>query len=261
MNNSMNGPLRTVQDYALEVSRGRVNGAKPIQGIGRLVTAGAVTNNIIWPNGAFNIPLITGDTVSIVSSSDQDKPGGTGIRSIEMHYVDVDLAEKSITIDLNGVTPVASFLTGVRFIQCLHVHTAGSGAAAAGLIEVYREGAPTIIFSLIEVAAVRCTSSARMVPAGKQLMLLGAVGSSVSGTAAAGTNVEIVATELDSHQYIDPYIFIPYPSIGVQDGSEAYTFPTPGKFKPGTILAMRATTDKSSVISGDWFGILEDLVE
>lgn len=258
--NSYNGPLRTVQGYGAEVARGEVAGATIFGAYGKLTTGGAVVNNIIWPNGAFTFPdQVTGETISFVSSSAQDAVGGTGVSRVEVHYLDVDLQPQSAFITLTGITPVTGQLSGVRFIQCMHVEDVGTDVSAAGLVEAYRATDAAVVFSLIEAGAERCSSSMRMVPAGKRLMVEAAVASSVSGTAAAGTIVEIVATELDNHQYLNPFIWMPHGSIGVQDGSEALAFPSPIPFKAGTIVGMRTTSDKVATITGDWFGILEEV--
>lgn len=262
------GKTVTIQPIGFEEARGRQGGTIPEVGVGRLVTAGAVTENIIWPNGDFTVPnQTTGEDISFRSSSAQDAVGGTGIERLEIHYLDVDLNPQVTQVTLTGTTPVTGQLTGCRFIQCMHVNSdadgnvdIGTGLHAAGLIEAYRAGteADPVAFSLIVAGAVRCTSSLRMVPRGKRALIEGATASAVSGTSAARVIAELVSTELDNHQYLNPPVFIPGPSIGIQDGSEAFIFPVPPAFKAGTIVGLRATTDKGADISGSWFGKYED---
>jgi len=260
MYDSFNGPLRTVQNYALEVSRGRFNGSRPIGAYGRVDTAGAVDDIVVWPGGTFYYPdQTTGEDITFVSSSAEDAPGGTGAQSIEVHYLDVNLDIKRATIALNGVTPVTGQLSGVRFIQCMHVETVGTAVSAVGLIEAYRATDSAVVFSLISAGGRRCSSSMRMVPRNMQLVLLGMIGSSTSGTAAARAVIDFVATELDSHQYLNPFMPIPHQSLGLQDSSEAYTSPVPFRFKAGTVVGFQVTTDKGAVITADWVGILEDI--
>lgn len=263
------GKTVTTQPIGFEEARGRQGGTIPEIGVGRLVTAGAATNNIIWPNGAFVVPDQTvGEAISFRSSSAQDAVGGTGIEKLEVHYLDVNLEPQSKIITLTGTTPVTGQLSGCRFIQCMHVNAdaagnvdIGTGLVAAGLIEAYRAGteADAVVFSLISAGAVRCTSSLRMVPKGKRALVEGATTSAVSGTAAARVVVELIATELDTHQYLNPPVFMPAPSIGIQDGSETFQFPIPPIYKEGTIIGLRASTDKGADISGSWFGKYEDV--
>lgn len=259
-NTSNDGKRVTTQQYTHEIARGRVPGASVFGGYGKLEAAGAVTKNVIWPNGAFNFPdQVTGEDISFVSTSAQDAVGGDGISKVEIHYLDVDLNPQSVGITLTGATPVTGQLSGVRFIQCMHIKEVGVDLAAAGLIEAYRAGteAAPIVFSLISVGDERCLSSLRMVPNGKTAFFQGAVGSAISGTAAARVVIELVATELDDHQYINPFILIPYTSVGVQDNGEAFVPPGPLVFKTGTVIGFRATSDKGATISANWFGWLE----
>lgn len=257
-NTSNDGKRVTTQQYTHEIARGRVSGASIFGGFGKLEAAGAVTKNVVWPNGVFTFPdQTTGETISFVSTSGEDAVGGDGISVVEVHYLDVDLVPQSEEITLTGLTPVTGQLSGVRFIQCMHIKEVGITLEAEGLITAYREGAASVVFSLISVGDERCESSLRMVPKGKTAFFQGAVGSAISGTAAARISIELVATELDNHQYVDPFILIPYTSVGLQDNSEAFVSPGPIPFKEGTVIGFRATSDKGATISANWFGWLE----
>ena len=254
---SNNGPLRTVQDLGVQIARGNVTGAKPEGSFGELTLTGADANRIIWPNGAFKIPDAAGINVDIVSSNINDIDGGSGVNEVEVHYLDIDLNEQAVIIPLNGTTPIVNAITGVRFINCMHIQVTGTnGQGALGEIKAY-VGAQ--IYSEIKAGDVRCSSSARMVPKGKRTMVSGIVASAISGTAAARALVQVVATELDAHQYTDQGLFIPFGSIGLQDSSEGFNLPVPLPFSEGTVIAMLLkTTDKAALITADWFGWIED---
>lgn len=242
--------------FPVQVARGLVSGAQPIGSYGERTTAGAETNRIIWPNGVFTLPDAAGVQMSIVSTSANDAAAGTGIQTIEIHYLDEDLIEKTEIVTLNGLTPVLTTATNIRFINCMHIQTYGANAYAAGDITASNGGTT---YSQISTNETRCTSSARMIPAGKRAFLAGASAGSVSGTAATSAVVRIVATELDNHQYIDPLIFIPFGSVGIQDTSESFNFPVPLPFSAGSVIAMSATVDKAATVTGSWFGWLEDV--
>ena len=259
---SNNGKLATTQTYQHEVVRGKVVGASTFGAFGKL-EAGVVTKNVVWPGGAFTFPdQVTGEDITFVSTSAQDGVAGTGIRVLEIHYLDVDLAPQVAEITLNGSTAVTGQLSGVRFIQDIHIgHGAtdvGTGLSAAGVITAYRAGAPLVIFSTMAIGSERAESSLRMVPKGKKAFFQGAVGSSISGTAAARAIIEAVATQIAGHQYLDPFIFVPFAAVGVQDGAISPTVPSPVSFDEGTVIGMRVTTDKGASILADWFGWLED---
>lgn len=263
-NESNNGPRRTIQDLALEIARGRVPGAEPFGSFGEFAAAGGEVNHIVWPNGPFIYPdVVTGLDWEVVSSNINDTVGGSGVEQIEVHFLKAGLIPDHVTINMNGTTPVAvdadsNPLPTSFFFQCTHIQTIGTfGAGAAGNITIRPVGGGAT-YALIKEGDIRCASSARMVPVNKRAIVYGLVGSSISGTAAAQAKIQIVATELDNHQYADQGLFIPFGSIGVQDASEAFVLPVPGVYNAGTIIAMNTSVDKAATVTGDWFGWLED---
>lgn len=248
-----------VNQFLIEIARGNVAGATPISAYGRYVATGATSNHLIWPDGVFNIPSSAGVQMTLVSSSveDDNTPGGTGARTVEIHYLDANLVPQSEIIALNGTVSVTTIATNIRFIQCIHIVTAGSAKSFVGTLTVTNGG---ITYAQVEAGARRCASSARMVPKGKKLYIAGAVGGSVSGTAAAGAQIKLSSTNFDGHDLTSQLIFQPFGSMGMQDTSIPYTFPIPaGPFSEGTIVAMEVTVDKASTITGDWFGWIEDV--
>ena len=241
--------------YREAVSKGIITGARLESSFGERTTVGAETNFPVWPDGAFTLPAITGVQMSIVSTSAADSSAGNNIRTLELHYLDANLAEQHETIILNGLTPVLSVATNIRFIQCMHIATYGVSATAAGTITATNTA---IVYSQISTGEVRCTSSFRMVPAGKKLFIDSLIGSSVSGTAVARTIIKLVASELDAHQYISPLILIPHASIGVQDTATTLTLHGSPSFSAGSVVGFVHSSDKAAIISASWFGHLEN---
>lgn len=244
--------------YMVEVARGNVPGAEPFGAFGELTTAGAVTNHLIWPvagTPALNVPPDPGVQMTIVSTSAQDGVGGTGIRSIHIHYLDGNLDDQNEEVILNGTTPVTTVATDIRFVQCAHLETYGSGKAAAGNITISSGG---ITYSYIATGSVRCSSSARRVPRGKTAFVHALWAGSASGTAAAASTIRIGSSFIANHDYTEDGIIIPYASISVQDGSEALTLMEVIPFPEGTVIGMTTTTDKAATISGGWAGWIED---
>jgi len=244
-----------VSDFGTSVARGRMLGTNPFGGYGERVASAGETNRVIWPNGIFTLPPAAGVQMSIVSTSVDDDITGTNTRTLEMHYIDGNGDEQHEVVNLNGVTPVLTAATDIRFINCLHIHDVGANSSAAGTITASNGGTT---YAEISAGNVRCTSSMRMVPTGKTCYIAGAVAGAVSGTSAAKVIVKVVASELDAHQYIDPLILIPYGGVAVQDVSEAYNFPVPLKFTAGSVVGLILTTDKAATVTGSWFGWLED---
>lgn len=244
-----------VSEFGVSVARGRMPGTVPFGGYGERVASAGETNRVIWPNGVFVLPPSAGIQMSIVSTSVNDDLAGTHARKLEMHYIDSNGDDQHEVIEMDGTTPVLTAATDIRFINCLHIHDVGDNSETAGTITASDGG---ITYAEISQGDVRCTSSMRMIPTGKVCYVAGAVGGSVSGTSAAKVIIKVVASELDSHQYIDPLILIPYGGVAVQDVSEAYNFPVPLKFSAGSIVGLILTTDKAATVTGSWFGWIED---
>lgn len=251
---SFNGYRRN-DDYLRDVARGGVVGAYPYGSYGEKTTVGA-DSGLLWPNGAFSFPSSSGVQVSFVSTSASDDAAGTGIRTLDMHYLDTNLVERVESIVLDGVTPVLSVATNVRFIQCLHAVTFGSGKAAAGVISA-SNGAAT--YSQINTGAVRCSSSLRMVPAGKRLVITSMYAGSVSGTAAAKTTVRLATPNFDGHDYTTSSIFFPLFAGTFQDNSSGLTIPCPLAFTEGQSIGMTFECDKAATVVGSWFGWMENI--
>jgi hypothetical protein len=241
-------------DYALSVARGDISGAEPFGAYGERTTTGAEVN-ILWPDGAYALPPAAGVQISLVSTSASDAAAGTGVRTLDMHYLDTDLARRVESMTLNGTTPVLSVATNVRFVECLHMVTYGSGKAADGTISASTGGQ---VYSQIVTGAVRCASSVRMVPAGKRAMVTSMYGGSVSGSAAAGAKVYLTSCHFGGHDYTADSIFFPVGAAAFQDGSAGLQFDPPLVFEEGATMALSFSTDKAATIVGSWFGYLEN---
>lgn len=245
------------RDYRLMVARGDIAGAEPFGAYGERDASAGETNRVIWPNGVFTVPPEAGIQMEVSSTSADDAAGGTGIRSVEIHYLDGILTQQYEEVTLNGTTPVNTVATDIRFIQCTHVVTFGSSPEAAGEISV-QDTTGTTTYSKIAQGDTRCASSARMVPANKVCFVAGATGSATSGTGKAKVKIRLNASEITEQQLTYPLALIPFGSISLQDGSEAFNFPLPLRFSEGTVIAMTGTTDKDAQINGSWYGWIEN---
>lgn len=244
-----------LDSYLAAVARGEISGAKALGAYGERTTSGAESNRVIWPNGVFSLPSAAGVQMSVVSTSADDAAAGTNIRTVRVHYLDADLAENTETVELDGTTPVLTTATDIRFIQCVHVATFGTTSVAAGDITLSNGGTT---YSQISTGAVRCSSSARMVPAGKNLFVAGAVGGSVAITAGARSLLRIVTTEIEDNEFTDPLVFIPSASVGVQNNGIPFNFLVPIVVSEGNVIAITHTSSSNVIVSGSWFGWLEN---
>ena len=242
----------------LEITRGRVEGSYPVVIDGHLVTAGAATDVLVLDGSAIKDPSVapsTGLQMSIVSTSAQDGPGGTGVRSIRLNYLDADLIERDEIVTLNGTTPVLTVATNIRWVGEIHLLTYGTGKAFAGDLTVTNAGTR---YKFILTGSRATRSSAYRVPAGKRLVVHTIYAASTSGTSAARVTVDIVVSRIDEDSFADAGLLITQGSIGLQDGSAIVSDGALYAIPAGEIVALRATTDKSATITGGFFGWLED---
>jgi hypothetical protein len=244
-------------DFMTQISKGTIAGVQPFFAYGQRTAAAAETNRVVWPNGPFEIPPVAGVQMSVVSTSANDDLTGTHAQILELHYLDGSLNEQTEFIEMDGLTPVLTTATDIRFINCMHVHQVGGAATNFAEGDILASNGGTT-YAQIAAGEVRCTSSARMVPAGKCAYISGAIGGAASGTASTSVVLRLVASELDIYQYVDPLVLYPYGGIGIQDNSATYNFPSPLRFTEGTVIAITATTDKAAEITASWFGWLED---
>jgi len=247
----------TDSNSRINIARGYVDGSEPFGAYGKKVVSSATGVGLLWADDDWSIPATEGEILRIVSTDDEDGIGGDGIRSLVLHYLDADLEPQQEEVIMTGTTEVNTTATDIRFLQCAHVHTYGETRAAEGVIS-FTNLADTKKYNEIGVAEVRCSSTARMVPAGKRAVIVGLVGSSVSGTAAASSLISIAVTYFAGHDYTADAMLIPVGTVGIQDNAVTYNLPIPHIAPEGTIVAMTCETDKGSTMIGDWFGWLEN---
>jgi len=238
-----------------DISRGKLSGAEPYGSYGRYAATGAVTDNVLWPDGALIIPT-TGVQLSLVSTSTSDAVGGSGVQSVHIHYLDIDLYERTETLTLTGTTAALTVATNIKFVQCMHMATYGANKKAVGTITASYSGNT---LSQIAAGSVRCASSVRMVPKGKKIFVNGLSAGASSGSAAASVIVKFAATSLEGHDYTADSIFMPIASTAVQDNAESIILPVPYVFTEGVAIGMLVTTDKAATIVGSWFGWMETI--
>lgn len=237
-----------------QTAKGNKHRVSPIGSYGEVTTTGT-SSNILWPNGAFVLPPSAGLEMTLTAGAG-DTSAGTGIREIEIHYLTPTLVEASLHVVPTGATPLVISGINTRFVQCMHATLVGSGGFASGNITL-TNGANT--YSMIATGELRCSSSVRMVPKNKVYWVNGMYGSSISGSAAARTKISMVATSLDGHDLTAQGLFIPFASIGVQDGSESLALPTPIPFYEGVAIGMKYSTDKAATVTGGYLGFEEVL--
>jgi len=256
MGNSTNDLING--DYELaQVSRGLIQGKQLWTAFGERDAAQGEVDFVVWPNGPFAIPAATGVQMTLASTDANDTAAGTGIQSVHIHYLDANLDERDEIVTLNGVTGVPTVATDIRFIQCMHINTVGTGLKAAGIISATNGG---VTYSQIALGKNRCSSSARMVPRKKRLLIYGAFAGAKSATSAGGFIIRLASTEIEGHSFVSPQ-FVLFPSLGipVQDGSIPGIFAVPFPVSAGNVVAItESAPDKAGTVAASWFGVLEN---
>ncbi len=242
----------------LEITRGRVEGAYPVVIDGYVTTSGSATDILVLDGSSIKDPSVApaaGLQMSIVSTSAQDGPGGTGVRSIRFNYLDADLMPHEEEITLNGTTPVLTTATNIRWVGEIHLLTYGTGKAFAGDLTVTNAGTR---YKFLSAGSRTTRSSAYRVPAGKRLIVHTLYAGATSGTSAARVTVDFVASMIGNDSFADAGLLITQGTIALQDSSVILSDGALYAVPAGEIIALRATTDKGATITAGVYGWIED---
>ena len=168
-----NGMAKTLSmDYGIAVSRGLVPGvtSKSLTGYNALTPN---TLEPVWAHsgGVYPWPTIP-VTITVSSSSALDTAAGTGARTISIPIIDATtFAESSITVVLNGQTPVTVTTNGWRVNPTQRVLTAGTGLKNAGVIYIgygiVTAGVPANVLSTIPIGKNTSQQCVYTVPIGQ----------------------------------------------------------------------------------------------
>lgn len=244
----------TGSSFLREVARGNVTGAKRYGAFGEAVLGAAQSWYDISPLAQANI-LYPGDAgleMSIKSTSADDAAAGTGIRSVDIHYLDANGVEANLVVVLTGQQEVVISGVPMRWIECVHAQSVGSGYVAAGDITIYN-GANT--YAVIKAGYTRCTSSARMVPAGKRLLVTDFSAGITSGANAAGK--AFLGSNSFNGDLLAYPLFIPHTEIILQETSMQICFDVPMVFPALAVVKGKVTTDKAATAALSWRGWYE----
>ena len=161
-------------DYLIEVGKGNVPGEK-IVAIPGLHNANIETTqygDISLIPSVVILPTPTGIGLELISSSANDTAAGTGIQSVDIHYLDATtFLEKTETVAMNGLTAVVAAETNFGPIQWIHAQTVGAGEVAAGNISLQTVGGGTV-YEYLAAGGNQSLSSRYTIPADKTGIML-----------------------------------------------------------------------------------------
>ena len=116
-------------------------------------------------------PSAAGEQMTIVSESANDASAGTGIQTVQIHYLDASGDQQKEDITMTGTTPAHTVATDIMFVNEMHALTVGTGTVAAGHIKLYKFGDASLVYSMIAAAGNFALMPHRMVPSGHKLVI------------------------------------------------------------------------------------------
>lgn len=238
-----------VVDYHTLIGTNKITGHSLFRGFGqRSALSAAVGGDDVWEGTATTCPIpdqTTGDLMTIVSTSANDASAGTGTQTVDVHYIDVNGAEQSTIVTMNGVTPVDIPAIYMKFIQSIHSDTVGTGGMAAGTISIYKTGAAATVYNVIVPGGNMSLNSARMVPAGKTFYMTGI---SACGASGKSMSVKLRATSTFEDVVTPGYFFLFKNTCFLLNSTCVKNFTIPLKFPA---LCIIKSTAYSSQAGGD----------
>lgn len=245
-----------IKNTVLGAGKGVVSGLEPVFAFGELQTGGAAVNILLWPvTGITAVPVhASGVQMSLVSGNAADAAAGTGIRKVTIVYLDGNLDQQTEEVTLNGTSAVTTVATDIRFIQCTFGSELGSGGRAAGAITISNGGTT---YSYVAATARRCSSSARMVPRRKRLVVKTLSAGAIAAAAEAKGLIRFSTSKVYNSSFASSGLLFPIKSFGVQD-STACVLDFDYVAGEGEIVAFEASAAADVLLVGSWSGWFED---
>lgn len=240
------GTINYANDFGFGIASGIIN-ARPIKIIGKNPDVDNAREDMWELGGTYVFPTAGGIQMQIVSSSANDAAGSTGIRQIELHYIEATtFLEKDEILTMNGVTPVNTVATNIYRINGIHAIQVGSNGTAVGNISLQSVGGATT-YSRITAGLNTHLQAIYTVPSGYNAYITGwAVGTgSTAGT--AFNEFLLRATVHDdegTHEFLDGVFHI-WDILSGQDASFNRTFKVPIKLPEKTDLKISALSDSA----------------
>lgn len=195
--------------------------------------------------------------MTVSSSSASDAAGGTGCRTVYIHYLDNLYAIQTEIVTLNGVTPVNTVATNILRINSFHCGSIGSGGTTAGNISVKNLGA-TVTYAYMSAGFDTARQAIYTVPAGVYGYISHWQASSGTVTGTHFTQVSVRATSHDG--VLLPGVYLLVDEVGTLNGGSNITLPTPIRMPATSDVKMSAVSDAANanaVVSGAIMGWFE----
>lgn len=132
---------KSPRDFLFDAGMMRLPGTRRIiaSGVNPDIDTATFPEDIWYAGGLYPLPL-TAASLEVLSSSANDTAAGTGMRTALVSGLDINYAEISETVTLNGTNVVALSNSYLR-INGFTIVTAGSGRVNAGIVTIREAGA------------------------------------------------------------------------------------------------------------------------
>ena len=229
-----------------EIAKERIGGKRVLRLFGRNADVDNVRETV-WPvGGEYVFPLLA-TQMAIVSTSANDTSNGTGVRVVELHYLDSDYVEHDEIITLNGLTLVNTVATNILRVYKLHVLTVGSNGVAVGDIAL-KNLAGTITYAQIPATFNISFDCIFTVPLGYTYYVTSWKISCGNSNGNRYGEFYLRATCHDDEGIIEyiPGIFHVWDTIGVQDGAFKTVYNLPLRFVEKTDIIVDVVSDSGT---------------
>ena len=259
LNNFPHVNIFNSSDFGYDVSSGNLTG-RPIKILGRNTDVDDVREDLWELGGTYVFPPSGGIQISLSSTNINDNPTGSGVRQIEIRYLDNNYVERDLLLPTNGTNNVTSSITNLLRINGIHATEIGSSGSAIGNIDIKNIGG-TITYARIPIGLNIFFNAIYTVPTGSHYYAFGwDVG---SGTPAGGRWTEFLlrATAYDGTGIIEykENIFHVWDIKVIQDTSFYKPFKFPIKFPEKTDIKISVISD-SGTANASCAGMIEGIL-
>jgi hypothetical protein len=195
--------------------------------------------------------------MQVVSTSAADASTGTGIRKIEIYYLDTNYNQKIEILALTGVTPVLTVATNILRVNNVRATETGTGLVAAGTISLQAVGG-AVTYGLISVGRNMSRTGIYTVPDGYKFKIDQWQLSTGAVTGSHFTQMTLLSTSADG--VLAPGLLIPIDEQGTLNNGLVINYSSPITLPPRTDISMAVISDSSSanvVALGTFMGTLQ----
>jgi len=240
--------------FLFEVARGNISGIRMFSIPGRKDgLSSALLDDLTQIPGTIVVPEPGGIQLQVLSSSAADTSAGTGVQTLDIHYLDTNGDEQEETVIMNGVTPVNTVATNIDFVQWIHTKTVGSGGVAAGNVSLEDTGG-AVTYEYMAAGGNQSLSAKYKVPNAKTGYV---VGWQVSGITKK-IDLRLRATVERFDRSLIPGVFLFQDIMVLNDATSGWIpFVVPLKMPAGAVIKLSGI---SSAAGGDGAGQFDIMV-